>query len=94
MNKTLKINDAYFIRMFELDFMKRMELDPSDATPTTFFKFNKGNSKKILKMLHINPDDAEDKKKANEMLDEVKTLLEKNQFFNQVVVSRIDDWKI
>ena len=94
LNRTLKINDAYFIRMFELDFIKRMELDPSDETPTTFFKFNKGNYDKILEMLHIDRNSPDDVKILNEMLGNVKNLLRRNRFFNQIVIDRIDDWKI
>jgi hypothetical protein len=93
LNRTLKIKDDYFIRMFELDFQKRMELDPTDETPTTLYKFNKRNYNNILQMLHINPDDNADKDNLNIMLDNLKILLKKNQLFNQLAINSIDEWK-
>lgn len=94
LNRTLKINDAYFIRMFEIDFQKRMELDPSDETPTTLYKFNVGNRDKILQMLHINTNNKDNKNKLNEKLNSMKVLLSRNDLFNQAVINKIEDWKI
>ncbi len=94
LNRTLKLNDSYFIRMFELDFKKRMKLDPSDETPTTLFDFSLGNIEKILKMLHIDRNNSDDRNKLNQNLDLVKNLLLNNTLFNQKVLKRIDEWKI